>query len=196
MVKQYAPLVSLALKHVGHLQTRSRGTIGGSLAHADPSAELALAMVALDARIRLVSVAGERLVEARGFFLDAMTTVMNPGEIITEVLIPKAASDARAVFREYSRRDGDFAIVSTAVQWSASEASLLVAVGGVGSVPYFCSSLSQSVSKSNFDMSIASDLAHYELEQIEPMSDLNADAGYRRHVASRFLLESLQEVFE
>ncbi|WJR81896.1 FAD binding domain-containing protein [Bradyrhizobium sp. NP1] len=194
-VRQHAPLVVVALKHVGHFQTRSRGTIGGSLAHADPSAELALAMVTLNARLRLQSVNGERVIEAHEFFIDAMTTAIGAGEIITEIMIPRSPPDAKVVFREYARREGDFAIVSTAVQRSAGESSLLVAVGGVASVPFFCSELSRRFSRSGFDTAIATDLARAELERIEPMSDLNADGAYRRHVASIFLLESLREVF-
>lgn len=193
-VRQHAPLVVAALKHVGHFQTRSRGTIGGSLAHADPSAELALALVTLNARLRLQSVGSDRVVDVREFFLDAMITAIGAGEIITEVLIPKSPSDAKVIFREYARREGDFAIASTAVQWSAAESSLMVGVGGVASVPFFCGDLSRNFSRSDFDVANAADLIRAELDQVEPMSDLNADGAYRRHVASMFLLESLSEV--
>jgi CO/xanthine dehydrogenase FAD-binding subunit len=194
-IAHHAPLVAEALKHVGHFQTRSRGTIGGSLAHADPSAELALAMVALNARLKLQSIDCERIVDAREFLMDAMTTVINTGEIITEVRIPKSPRDTKVVFREYARRDGDFAIVSTAVQWSATASSLVVAVGGVASVPFFCAELSRAFSESSFDTEVARQLIRAELERIESMSDLTADGTYRRHVASHFLLESLQEIF-
>ncbi|QOZ19635.1 FAD binding domain-containing protein [Bradyrhizobium elkanii] len=196
LVDQRAPLVSLALKHVGHFQTRSRGTIGGSLAHADPSAELALAMVTLGAKLRLQSVDNERVVDAREFFVDAMTTVVGSGEIVSEVMIPVESGAAIVAFREYSRREGDFAIVSAAAHKSQSEDTLLVGVGGVGAVPRFCRQLSIALSKAQFDADVAAELVRSELEQIEAISDLNADGAYRRHVASQFLLEVIREVLE
>ena len=196
IIRQYIPLVSLAVAHIGHFQTRRRGTVGGSLAHADPSAELSLAMVTLDANLRLQNMRGERIIPAREFFVDALTTVLSEGEVLTDIIIPLVASDARSSFRECARRHGDFAIASAAVVYSASTNFLSASLGGVGAVPHLCANLCEEMKAASFDLDKIHELIGQELRLVEPMSDLNASAGYRRHVASSLLLECLRDVLE
>jgi aerobic carbon-monoxide dehydrogenase medium subunit len=109
------PLLVAAIEHVAHYQIRNRGTVGGSLAHADPAAEMPGIAVACDAVIGVVGKAGTRTVRAADFFLGALTTVLQPDEIITGVRLPPWSSGRRWGFEEFSRRRGDFALGAVAV---------------------------------------------------------------------------------
>jgi CO/xanthine dehydrogenase FAD-binding subunit len=109
------PLLRQAVRCAGHPQTRSRGTVGGSVAHADPAAELPVALLALDARFHLRSASGSRAVAAGDFFLGPLTTVLEPGELLVEVEVPAVAAGARSAFVEHARTRGDFATAGAAV---------------------------------------------------------------------------------
>ncbi len=127
-----APLVRAALDHVGHVPTRNRGTIGGSIAFADPTAELPTALLALDGAVRLRSTAGERTVRAADLFLDRCRTSLRPDELLTAVEIPVATASTRWAFEQrHYRRHGK---VSVAAVLSA-DGTVRVAIGGVGDTP-------------------------------------------------------------
>jgi aerobic carbon-monoxide dehydrogenase medium subunit len=113
-VREHAPLIAAALPHVGHSAIRARGTIGGSLALADPAAELPACAVALAATIRAGSRGGRRDIAAADFFRGIYTTALEPGEIVTEVVVPRAAAGWRWGFEELARRRGDFALAGLA----------------------------------------------------------------------------------
>ena len=115
------PLVVEALTQVGHPAIRNRGTIGGSLAHADPVAELPCVMTALDAELVLAGPGGERVVGAGDFFLGPYETALSPGEILVEVRVPRAQAPPPASFVEFSRRHGDFALAEAAVVLEGGE---------------------------------------------------------------------------
>ena len=140
LVREVCPLLAEAIKHVGHQQTRNRGTVGGSLAHADPAAELPAVVTALDARLRLKSIAGERMVQAREFFQGSLTTALQPNEMLIAVEIPRWPIGTGSGFREYSRRHGDFALAGAAavMQRDANGrvARVRIAVIGAGDRPF------------------------------------------------------------
>src|ERR1044071_8472246 len=108
------PLLHEMTRYIGHVQIRNRGTVGGSIAHAFPSAELPVAMIALDATFVLRSSEQERIVPAKNFFVDVMTTVLNTGELLTEIRIPPLRPNTVGAFQEISRRYGDFALMGVA----------------------------------------------------------------------------------
>ena len=114
VVREHAPLIAAALPHVGHAAIRARGTLGGSLALADPAAELPACVVALAATIRVQSRAGQRDVSASDFFRGIYTTALARGEIVTAIVIPRAAAGWRWGFQELARRHGDFALAGLA----------------------------------------------------------------------------------
>ena len=177
LIAQHAPLLFKAAPHIGHVQTRSRGTLGGSLAHADPAAELPLVMVALDATFTLRREKAERSIPARKFFLDAMTTALRSDELLTEIAVPVAPAGTRTSFRELSRRHGDFALVAVAVQ--RLDDHLTVAVGGLEAVPrYWCEQ--QGILQ--------------DLKEAVALSDVHASADYRRHLASVLVQDGIDEV--
>lgn len=143
-VAEQAPLLKQAVAHVGHHAVRNRATLGGSLAHADPAAELSAATVALDARFRLVSLHGERWVRARDFFLGPFTTAIAEDEVLTEVIVPGRPDGERAAFFEVAMRRGDFAIVAVAALARTSEGKLsspTVVWSGASSIPVVASEL-------------------------------------------------------
>jgi 2-furoyl-CoA dehydrogenase FAD binding subunit len=127
------PLLAAALPWIGHAQTRARGTVCGSIAHADPSAELSLCLVALSGVVLLASKRGRRNVQARDFFTGLMTTDRRDDELIEAVTFPAAAHETGYAFREFGRRHGDFAIVSVAAIVTAN--AVEITVGGVDDVP-------------------------------------------------------------
>jgi CO/xanthine dehydrogenase FAD-binding subunit len=116
LVSERWPLLWRAVRYTGHPQTRSRGTVGGSVAHADPAAELPAALLALDARFHVRSaVSGSRTVAAPDFFLGPLTTALEPGELLVEIEVPPLPAGARTAFVEYARTHGDFATAGAAV---------------------------------------------------------------------------------
>lgn len=124
LVALHAPLLALALPHVAHAAVRNRGTFGGSIAFADPAAELPACCVALDAEFVIVGRGGERRVRARNFFLGLYETALQTGEILVAAEIPCAHGSERAAFRELARRQGDYAIAGLAVQAAVEGNSL------------------------------------------------------------------------
>jgi CO/xanthine dehydrogenase FAD-binding subunit len=130
-VARRCPLLHKAVRLVGHPQIRSRGTVGGSVAHADPAAELPAALIALDARLRLRSPGGARAVDAAGFFLGPLYTVREPDELLVEIEVPEQRGGAG--FAEYARTHGDFATAGAAAVVGADHAR--IALLGAGPVP-------------------------------------------------------------
>ncbi len=116
LVREHAPLLALAMPHVGHEAIRTRGTVGGSLALADPAAELPACVVALDAIVRVEGRRGRREIAAGDFFRGVYTTALEPGELVTEVVIPRAPGAWRCGFQELARRHGDFALAGLAAR--------------------------------------------------------------------------------
>lgn len=135
VVAERWPLLRQAVRFVGHPQTRSRGTVGGSVAHADPAAELPAALLALDAVFHMRSVAsGTRSVPADDFFLGPLTTALRSGELLVEIEVPALPAGARTAFAEYARTHGDFATAAAAVVLGP-DAGAAIAVLGIGGKP-------------------------------------------------------------
>jgi CO/xanthine dehydrogenase FAD-binding subunit len=196
-IRLFAPLLHKAAKHVGHVQTRARGTIGGSLAHADPAAELCLAVAALDGALVMRSLGGSRKVGARDFFQSALTTALEPEELLCEIVVPKASVKARSAFRELSRRHGDFAVAAVGVQFDpeAQESSRLRAsVGGLIDTPHVFQFAGLSGDQASDRASVAA-VIEGELDQLTPNGDIHASADYRLAVSKALALECLEEVF-
>jgi CO/xanthine dehydrogenase FAD-binding subunit len=134
VVAERWPLLTQALGHVGHAATRSRGTIGGSVAHADPKAELPVALTALGARFHLLSGAGARALTAAEFFVGPFTTALRDAELLVEIEVPSPPPGARMAFVEHARTHGDFALAGVAVVL-APGAYAAVALLGAAAVP-------------------------------------------------------------
>jgi CO/xanthine dehydrogenase FAD-binding subunit len=193
IVNRHAPLLAAAARHVGHYATRCRGTIGGSLANADPASELALATLTLGASLTLRTSTAARTVAAHDFFLGTMTTALNYDEILTEIAIPAAPEGTKFAFREHARRHGDFAIAAAAVQLSPAERRLRVGLGAVGAAPVICQRIEDAFGVGRLAADLDA-LVAAEIADIECFSDLRASASYRRKLASVCLADCVRDV--
>jgi carbon-monoxide dehydrogenase medium subunit len=180
------PLLTEALAEVGHPATRARGTVGGSLAHADPAAELPAAMVALEATLTITGPRGERRVPADKFFAGAFETAVGGGEVLTEIQVPVNPGEGHA-FLEIARRKGDFAVISAAVRLRLAEdgrCSLArVVLGGVAATPVRCAAVEERLLGERSTPALLVDAAaRIPMSSIELHSH-HASRVYRRHVA-------------
>ncbi len=139
LIRTQCPLLAEALEHVGHQQTRNRGTLGGSLCHLDPAAELPVVAAALDARLEVRSNAGSRALQFAAFPAGYLTSVLEAGELLTHVELPRMKSNTGWCFEEFSRRPADFAIVAVAalvrIGPKGAVAEARIAIGGLGPAP-------------------------------------------------------------
>lgn len=180
----YLPLLKAVLPWVGHAQTRSRGTVCGSVAHADPSAEIPLSLLALDGAVELSSRRGHRRVKASDFFTGMMSTARAENELIEAVHIPKKQANTSYAFREYGRRHGDFAIVACAAV--VSNKSIRLAVGGVADTP----ALRDFATIDGNALDDALDSFAWELDARD---DLHATARYRRELVRQMGRATIEE---
>ncbi|MGQ0570163.1 MAG: FAD binding domain-containing protein [Armatimonadota bacterium] len=187
LVAARAPLVHEALRWVGHPQIRTRGTIGGSLAHADPSAELPAVASVLDARLVLASARGERVMGTAGFYTGYLTTALGPMEMLTEVRIPAQPPGAGWAFDEVARRRGDFALAGVAVllRCDADRRCTDARIGftGVSYGPVRVAEAEQSLVGKRISNATAAEAGKIAAAALDPDGDIHASAAYRRHVA-------------
>jgi CO/xanthine dehydrogenase FAD-binding subunit len=190
------PLLREAISWVGHPQIRNRGTIGGSIAHADPSAELPLVFLAIDGVARVQSGSGERAVPAGEFFLYTFTPNVEPDEIVTEVWLPLPAPRTGQAFLEVARRHGDFALVATAVSLTLDENGNVVdariALGGAAPTPIRASGAEASLIGADPGDGAFVEAARLAAGETEPTGDIHADADYRREVVTTLVHRALQ----
>lgn len=186
-VRQLAPLLAEAMPWIAHPQIRNRGTIGGTLAHADPAAELPAVAVALGARLRLDGPRGERWVGADDFFHGLFATDLRPDEILTEIEIPAAEERTGTAFLEIARRHGDYALAGVAAvitldaSGSCSDARIvLMSVGDRPLVAGRAADLLVGERPGEVAIEAASDTVRGE---IDPAGDIHASADFKRHLA-------------
>jgi carbon-monoxide dehydrogenase medium subunit len=198
VIAQRAPLVARVLRHIGDRQIRNRGTIGGSLAHGDPTAEMALACLVLGAHVTVAGPSGSRTVSLADLYVDSYSTSLEPLEMLTAVEIP--ASSAVPGFLELCRRHNDFAVVSVACvgrrngvgHWT----DVRVGLGGVAGTPVLASAVSTALSGtglSDRDIAAAAELVGND---IDPSTDIRATAEYRRHLAPIYVRRAVTAMRE
>ncbi len=183
-----APLLFEAMPWIAHPQIRNRGTIGGSVAHADPAAELPAVMLALDARLIVRSRAATRTIPAFEFFTGILSTALEPDELLTQIEIPARPARSGAAFVEVARRHGDYALVGVAVEVVLDErgacASSRVALLSVGDVPVLAVNAMAALAGRIPNRAAIEEAARAAAERdIDPPSDIHASAAYRRHLA-------------
>jgi aerobic carbon-monoxide dehydrogenase medium subunit len=183
VVRQYAPLVAAAYRHVAHRPIRNRGTIGGNLAHADPASELPAVMLALDAEMALRSRNGERRVPAERFFLGTFETAAGADELLTAIHIPLAAGGRRWGFEEVSQRQGDFALVAVAATFGLDGARCAnphLACAGVADRALRIGAAEAVLEGQSPDEAVFQQVAARAAAAVDPPEDVHADAAYRR----------------
>jgi carbon-monoxide dehydrogenase medium subunit len=185
-VTKAAPLLALAMPHVAHVAIRNRGTFGGSVALADPAAEIPAVCLALGARFHLQSPRGVRVVPACDFFIDLYMTALAPDEILVAAEIDAVQPGERVAFDEMARRHGDYAIVGTCVQAASSNgvvANVRIAQFGVGSTPEFAVHAAKAIEGKRLDVSSIRSACDALIDDIEPSDDLTMSAATRRYLA-------------
>ena len=185
LVAAKLPLLREALRWVGHLPTRSRGTIGGSIAHADPSAEIPMVLQVLEGEVVARGPQGERRIAAQDLFHAALTTSLAPLEIITEVRYPAMPTQTAYAVEEFARRKGDFAIAAVAVTLvrdgeRCTKARL--ATAGVGPASIRLREAEAVLEQKGLSEDAVGEAADKAAAQVDPASDLNGSAEYRRHL--------------
>lgn len=188
VVAQRAPLVYETMPHVAHSQIRNRGTLGGSLAHADPAAELPVVMVTLQARFRLQRAGGDRWVEAESFFEALFTTALEPDEILTEVVVPPLPRHTGYAFLELARRHGDYAQAGAAAIVRLDESGYCrqarLVYLNVGETPRVAAAACAMLIGHIPTPALIADVAdHGAQHEIDPTGDIHATADYKRRLA-------------
>jgi carbon-monoxide dehydrogenase medium subunit len=191
------PLLAEAIRHVAHYQIRNRGTVGGSMAHADPSAEMPGIALTCDARLEIIGAGGRRVEEAADFFQGLLQTSLAPAEILTSVHLPAWPAARRWAFREFARRKGDFAMAGVALFYDLDEgrcaANVHIGAIGVADRPVRLASAEAALNgKPVNENSIAAAVAAARAE-IDPPSDIHAPAAYRRSLLGTLLERGLNQ---
>lgn len=194
------PLLREAISWVGHPQIRNRGTIGGSVAHGDPSAELPLVFCALDGVATATSPDGERTIPAEEFFLYTFTPNLEPAELLTEVWLPLPSPRTGQAFLEVARRHGDFALVAAAISLTLDETGTIsdarIALGGAAPTPMRASAAETSLIGIRPGSEAFAEAARLAMDETDPPGDIHADAGYRREVAGTLVRTGLQSAYD
>jgi len=187
VVAACCPLLAETIALIGHPAIRSRGTIGGSLAHADPAAELPAAVLALDGRITLTGPRGARTLDARSFFVGALTTALAADEVLTEIAVPALPPATGTCFLEVARRHGDFALAGVAaivaVESDGTCGRVRLALCGVGQTPIRGEPAEALLEGRRPDDDLFAEIQRRVSESLRPDGDLHASADYRREVA-------------
>ena len=195
-VAQAVPLLAAALPLIGHEAIRNRGTIGGSLAHADPAAELPAVARALDAELVVRSTSETRVIAAADWFEGYLATARRPDEILTEVRFPVAAPGTGAAFQEVARRHGDFAIVGLAAQLTLTADGTItgarLAFSGVGDVPVRASDAEDLLGGQRPSPELFAEAARVAIAGLEPPADLHGSSEYRKKVAAALVRRALR----
>jgi 2-furoyl-CoA dehydrogenase FAD binding subunit len=199
IVKEQCSLLAEAVKWIGHPQTRNRGTVGGSLVHGDPTAELTLVATLLDARIVIQKKGNSRTVGPGDFFEDLMTTHIDEDEVLTQVSFPLTPPRSGCGFRELCIRHGDFAIVAAAVQLTCGENGQIsdarVAVSGGGPKPLRIHKAEQALVGQEGKDKVFREAAACVPDTIRPMADQKASEAYRKDMARVFVSRALGDAW-
>jgi CO/xanthine dehydrogenase FAD-binding subunit len=197
LVAAVCPLLARAASFIGHAQVRTRGTIGGSLSHADPAAEYPAVVAVLDGEIVAQSRRGRRVMSWQEFFLAPYTVDLRPDEMVVEICLPKPAQPVACAFFELSRRQGDFALVEAAAQIQIDSLGKYIQVniglGGVGGVPVRALAVERFLQGQTPDVTQIQKAAQMAADGIEPDDDLHASAGYRKKMSSLLVGRALEQ---
>jgi len=191
------PLVATSLPYIGHRAIRNRGTVGGSVAHADPAAEWPALILALDGSLIVRRVGGDRVITADDFFVWALTNALAPEEALVEIRLPTWPKGAGWSFIEFSRRHGDFAVLGVAIRIRIDEEgrcidARVVLIGG-GPTPMRARHAETMLDAEIMSQELFTEVAQQASREIDPDDDIHASADYRRHLAKVLVSSALQQ---
>jgi carbon-monoxide dehydrogenase medium subunit len=189
------PLLVEAIRHVAHYQIRNRGTVGGSLAHADPAAEMPGIAITCDAELAIVGPRGKRVDKASDFFKGSLTTSLAPDEILTDIKLPPWSAGRRWAFLEFALRRGDFAMAGVALHYELLEgkiADIHIGAIGVGDRPLRLHTAEVALNGQRPDDAAIENAVKAARESVDPPSDIHAPAEYRRALLGTLLARALR----
>ena len=190
------PLLKAAIAHVAHYQIRNRGTVGGSIAHADPAAEMPGIAITCDAEIAVVGKSGAHVIQAADFFQGALTTALTPDEIIVEIRLPAWPAGRRWGFQEFARRRGDFAMAAAAVFYDqdarGKARNAHVGVIGVGDRPLRLTAVEDVLNGESIDEATIAKADAATSAAVDPQDDIHASAAYRRSLVGTMVERALK----
>jgi len=196
VLRRRCPLLAETAHRIGDVQVRNMGTIGGSVAHADPAADYPAAIVALGAELRAVSARGERWIRADDFFVDMLTTALEPGEILVEVKVPALGPRTGTAYVKVAQKASGFAVCGVAVVLALDETDrcrdVAVGITGVASKAYRARAVEDALRGRIVDSSAIAEASAKAAEGVDPLEDLNASAEYRAHLARVFCRRALE----
>ncbi len=191
------PLLVAAVHHVAHYQIRNRGTVGGSMAHADPAAEMPGIAMACEAKIGVVGKAGVRVIESANFFQGPLMTALKPDEIITEIKLPAWPAKRRYGFQEFARRRGDFAMAAAALFYDADgqgrAQNTHVGVIGVSDRPLRLQSVEAVVNGNKIDDAVIARAEAAASAAVEPDDDIHSSGAYRKALVGVMVERALKD---
>jgi carbon-monoxide dehydrogenase medium subunit len=197
LVRRHVPGLADAASVIGDMQVRNRGTIGGSVAHADPGADFPVILTALNASFVLQSAAGNRTIAADDFFMDFFSTAMNPNEILTEIRVPLPANGTGTAYAKFPHPASGYVVVSAgaliARQASGSCAAARIALGGLGSTPIRASVTERELLGTALTPQIIAAAAAKAAEGTDPVEDSYASAEYKQHVATVYARKAIEQ---
>ena len=192
VIAKHAPLIARAMPHIAHVAIRNRGTLGGSIAFADPAAELPACLLALEGEVEAAGPKGKRSIKAADFFKGLFETALAPDEMLTAIRVPAADKDSRVGFAELARRHGDYAIVGLAACARASGkglADVRLAYFGVGNTPVRAKKAEAALEKGDVEAAVAA-------LDLEPHDDVQATAAVKKHLAGVLLRRVAAQLME
>lgn len=200
LINEHVPLLTEAAQHIGYIQTRNRGTVGGSLVHADPSAELPLTFLALEAKAVIRCLEAERVVPITDFFITYLTVDMQPDELLTEVQIPLEGLPKGYAFQEFSRRHGDFALVAVACLVDIDQEDRItackLAIGGINAVPVLIEEAPSISQGKRLSAELLEKVSECVREHADPDDDLHGTREYRTHLAQVLTKRALIQAYQ
>ena len=200
LVQQSNGLLFEGVQLIGHTAIRTRGTVGGSIIHADPTAELPAILAALDGEVRLIGPNGQRTISWRDLFVTFFTTVIEPVEICDEIIIPKLPSSAGWAFEEFTRRHGDFAVAGVAAVIVADNndccTDARLAITGTAPTPIRATQAESFLVGKSLKQTTLDEAGRLVATEVEPESDVHATANYRQHLAGALTTRALQRAVE
>jgi aerobic carbon-monoxide dehydrogenase medium subunit len=197
LVKQKCPLLAQTARAIGDVQVRNRGTIGGSLTHADPAADWPAAILALGGELKLNGPNGERTLQAEKFFLGAMTTAIEPTEILTEIRVPVFARRCGSAYLKMAQQASGFAIVGVAVWLTIDQQGRCEDIGlgvtGLGEKPFRAHAVEERLRGNKLTPKLIEENASQIADAVEALEDLHASAQFRAHLARVYTSRAIQE---
>jgi len=192
IIARHAPLIARALPHIGHPAIRNRGTLGGSIAFADPAAELPACLLALDGEVDAVGPKGKRTVKAADFFKGLFETALGPQDVLTAIRLPAATAQTRTGFAELARRHGDYAMVGLAASARADGkglADVRLAFFGVGTMPVRAKKSEAALAAGDVDAAV-------KALDLDPSDDVQATGAVKKHLAGVLLRRVAAQLLE